>query len=279
MNDDSSPFEQLREQQARLFDALVRAPLVEITGVVGARDATGSKFAGDVQWTLAFTCDAWRVGDAPIDTRPLTVRRHLSEDELAQFRSRIRANTIMRFRARVAIENTLGSPQALLESVVGPVSGDPDLGRFLAQALQPVTLDDAQFGMFTFDRRADWFEAKTRWGRAPVALTVVAKESIEAERAITIARELWREQRAWHERIERYAVEKLLPLKNGNWLGEEEEPFSAKAFVSQMTLESISVHPDGSFEFWHDDGDLFWGHSIVVRGNLADGPTDADIPG
>ena len=37
--------------------------------------------------------------------------------------------------------------------------------------------------------------------------------------------------------------------------------------------------PDGRFEFWHEDGGLFWGRSIHVRGTLTAGPTDADIPG
>lgn len=276
---DPDPIDALRDRQARLFEELSRAPVVDITGVVGASGSAGSKLGGDTLWTFSFTFDTWRVGTGSIETRPLTVRRRVDEQALAHHRNQVLADAIIRVRARLAMENVLDSPQALLEALAGGVTDDDELNRALARSQQPITLIDAQFGMFTFDRRADWFEAKTRWGRAPVALTVVAKESIEAERAITIARELWREQRAWHERIERYAVEKLLPLKNGNWLGEEEEPFSAKAFVSQMTLESISVHPDGSFEFWHDDGDLFWGHSIVVRGNLADGPTDADIPG
>jgi hypothetical protein len=46
-----------------------------------------------------------------------------------------------------------------------------------------------------------------------------------------------------------------------------------------MILESIAFEADGDFTFWHDDGEMFRGHSIEVRGNLADGITDADIPG
>ena len=46
-----------------------------------------------------------------------------------------------------------------------------------------------------------------------------------------------------------------------------------------MKLESISVRNNGSFDFWHNDGDLFWGHSIQISGNLTDGPKRADIPG
>ena len=45
-----------------------------------------------------------------------------------------------------------------------------------------------------------------------------------------------------------------------------------------MKLQSIVFYPDGDFNFWYDDGDLFWGHSIAISGNL-EGLKDADIPG
>ncbi|NMM62426.1 hypothetical protein HBE96_06930 [Clostridium sp. P21] len=31
------------------------------------------------------------------------------------------------------------------------------------------------------------------------------------------------------------------------------------------------------FEFWYDDGDLFWEHSILSSGNLKHSPNDVDI--
>jgi hypothetical protein len=34
--------------------------------------------------------------------------------------------------------------------------------------------------------------------------------------------------------------------------------------------------PDGAFEFWHNDGDLFWGHSILIVGSLEEGLTDGE---
>jgi hypothetical protein len=74
-------------------------------------------------------------------------------------------------------------------------------------------------------------------------------------------------------------VQALLPLKNESWLAEGEVDVTADQFKGRMALESITVHPDGSFEFWHNDGDLFWGHSIQISGCLSKGPTGADIPG
>jgi hypothetical protein len=71
----------------------------------------------------------------------------------------------------------------------------------------------------------------------------------------------------------------LLPLKNDTWLQKGESPLTEADFLKRMRLQSIWFGEDGSFEFWHNDGDLFWGHSIEVRGNLKDGLTEADIPG
>ncbi len=97
--------------------------------------------------------------------------------------------------------------------------------------------------------------------------------------ALQVARALWKDQEQWARRIEDYAVQELLRLKNESWLDAEEVELTADQFKARMTLESITVEPDGSFDFWHDDGDLFCGHSIQVSGNLSEGPTDADIPG
>lgn len=51
-----------------------------------------------------------------------------------------------------------------------------------------------------------------------------------------------------------------------------EKPLTAAQFLKRMKLQSVNADPDGSFAFWHDDGDLFWGHSIQVTGNLKGRP-------
>ena len=80
---------------------------------------------------------------------------------------------------------------------------------------------------------------------------------------------MWRAQKSWRAKVMAYAVKQLLPLKNDTWLGDDEQPLSAKQFQARMKLDSITVSPDGSFDFWHDDGDLFWGHSIQISGGFS----------
>jgi hypothetical protein len=102
-------------------------------------------------------------------------------------------------------------------------------------------------------------------------------ESIEA--ALKTAETIWSRQTEWTQRVTAYAVAQLLQLKNDFWLEDNEQPLSADDFVERMDLESISFDNDGDFEFWHDDGDPFWGHLIQICGNLTDGLTRADILG
>ena len=113
----------------------------------------------------------------------------------------------------------------------------------------------------------------------PVSLSLSTDQPDELEKALRTAHSLWQNQSKWNERIRNYAVQELLPLKNDAWLGEGEAELSADQFDGRMMLESVTVYPDGSFEFWHNDGDLFWGHSIQIGGTLSEGPTQADIPG
>jgi hypothetical protein len=71
----------------------------------------------------------------------------------------------------------------------------------------------------------------------------------------------------------------LLEVKNGSWLNEGELPMSEAQFMRKMKLESITVEEDGSFDFWFEDGDIFWGHSIEVRGDQERGFFDAGFHG
>ncbi|WP_282074860.1 DUF2262 domain-containing protein [Maribacter aquivivus] len=74
-------------------------------------------------------------------------------------------------------------------------------------------------------------------------------------------------------------TEKLLPLKNEDWIEENETIISKKEFVKRIKLTFILVFDDTSLELVYDDGDLFWKHQIVVDLNKENKITDVDISG
>jgi hypothetical protein len=201
----------------------------------------------------------------------------VTDEELKTFQDMIVPYEVIRIKARVVVDSVLGSPQALLEAYEGRESSDPELSQSAEQLQKPVTFEDPLLGTFTLDRRVDWFTGQVVWDGESISLNL--SESTKLESALRTAHALWRNQGEWNQRVRNFAVEQLLPLKNDTWLDEGEGELTPDEFRERMTLESITVNADGSFDFWHDDGDLFWGHSIQISGNLAEGPMDADIPG
>lgn len=50
-------------------------------------------------------------------------------------------------------------------------------------------------------------------------------------------------------------------------------------FAALLELQSIDTDCKGRFHFWFDDGDIFWGHAVLVAGNLQDGLQNASMEG
>lgn len=93
------------------------------------------------------------------------------------------------------------------------------------------------------------------------------------------AHALWNDAAGWHARVLDRTVADLLDLKNDTWLDEDEKTVTADEFTQRIALQSVGIDGNGAFEFCFADGDLFWGHAIMVRGTLEEGPTATNIAG
>jgi hypothetical protein len=266
-------------QQIELMAQLERCATVEVLGVVRANGVGGGLNGKEEHWTLRFAFDAWKYSSGKIQNQKLTICKIVSREELNLYMRQIRPFDVVRILARVAEQNILGSPQALLVELIGKDDTDAELNQFALNLQQPVTFQDARFGTFTLDRRLNWYGAKPSWGSNSIRLSYTTDDCEKIKGLLTETYLLWDSQESWSERIANYAVAKLLPLKNKAWLADDESELSADQFKSKMKLESISIQPNGKIEFWYEDGGLFWGHAIRVSGNLADGPDDAGIEG
>ena len=126
-------------------------------------------------------------------------------------------------------------------------------------------IDHPTLGRLEYDKKLDWYTAKVPVDGRVAELSIPchgAKGEPPALRhAVRIAGRLEKLCRAAKER----AVRDLLALKNERWRNEGEPEVDADEFRRRMTLEGIVVNGDGSAEFYHLDGDLFWGHCILIR--------------
>ena len=80
------------------------------------------------------------------------------------------------------------------------------------------------------------------------------------------------------EKAKEYTAHKLLKLKNDLWLEEDEKEVTKKDFKDRMKFTSLYVFSE-SANFYFDDGNLFWGHTIEVTINQNLEFIDANIVG
>jgi len=278
-NDDEIA-ELTRRLQAR-SDELSRQPAIQVIGLVDTSGAGGRPGEEENDpWTLTFLFHRWRIPPGPMNTRPLTVSYTAPRPDYRSLKKQIGPYHVLAIRARVVEESVLGSPQAELVEFLGPDASDSEMIQAAVDLKTPVTENDPLFGLFTLDRQTNRFTAKVKWNGKIVLLNLHADHSSKLDgAALQVAKALWKDQKSWTKRIQDYAVQELLPIWDNAWRDDDEAELTPKKFQAKMGLESVSVDTDGSFEFWHNDGNLFLGHSILIGGNLTDGPTQADIPG
>lgn len=246
-----------------------------IQGVLDPQDTGGGVRIEGKSWMLSFSLIRWRDEMGELHTTRLRVQRQVSEQQLSRYNRRLESNPLRALRVRL-LDNKTAELIALLNT---EVTDDDELSRFSQELLAPRHFHDPFFGTLTLDRRSNCYEARVLWNNETPLLSLDADSEGNLAAIPQSVRDLWEDQASWNERLLRCAVEHLLELKNDNWLDDDEEPLTEEQFMSRMRLAEISMDEDGSFSFWYDDGDLFFGHTIVVAGNLTDGPTDACFMG
>jgi hypothetical protein len=246
-----------------------------IIGLVDAGGAGGGTVGGSGHWSLIFHLAGWRHPGSRVVVGERRCEMPVREAELRPLMDRVKAYTIV----EAEIDNSSTATVTKLRRIVRTGASDPDLEQLAIRLQEPILLHVPTLGRLEYIRRFGEFEGRAEWCGRVVAVSLRCANPDDPAAVLQAAARLFTEQAEWDGRVREYAVGKLLPLKNGSWLEEDEAELSAGTFLSKMTLETISVEESGDFSFWHNDGDLFWGHAIHISGSLSEGVTDADIPG
>lgn len=270
--------EELQARAARVNAQLRAAPVVEILGLVGPSGGSGSKGGPGAPWHMNATLAAWKLPQGPVQTSELQLRRQVEYEQLDELQKSLTAFALRKLRVRLLVDNEMGKPQAWLEEIAGAAQ-DADLEAEAARLRAPVLYLDPVFGTCTLDRALDWFEAKGLWLGQEVGVHLSTGDTDALPELLAHAHALWADQAQWQERLLETAVRDLLALKNDNWLDDDEKPLDAARFTPRMKLQSVTFYEDGEFEFCFDDGELFWGHAIMIDGSLGGGPESASIAG
>lgn len=140
-------------------------------------------------------------------------------------------------------------------------------------------LIDGLLGTLAWDDNLNWYRGEVRLANTSFKVSLTPDEGTDASNALSRAKQIIEDLEQYQQMAADYAVHGLLELKNDIWLEEGGEKVSADEFKAKMMLEAITVEADSNVTFWHNDGDLFWGHSIQVCIDENDKCISTDIPG
>ena len=204
---------------------------------------------------------------------PALLETMVDETLLEYLRQRTPSNFIITVVARPAGDN-----QHFLITDLPKPGFDPRLKAILEEQKKPVTMDVEDLGTFTLNRHLGWYDAAVEWLGEEIALNL-DQNADTLDAAQDTARTLMANQADWDQRVRAFAAEQLLEQVN-NLLADQEEaaqPYTAQSLAAQFQIDSLLAGPNGTFEFWFSDDDLFLAHPVHVTGTLEQGPTLAEM--
>ncbi|MCT4597238.1 MAG: NADAR domain-containing protein [Vallitalea sp.] len=139
---------------------------------------------------------------------------------------------------------------------------------------------DNELGKFTLYNKAALYTATIDWCGNEVELYMYTEDESELKQLIKQYKKSFSNYPEWDARAKQYACE-LLTLKNDVWLDEEndEAELTEAEFKKRMSLLVIELYIDNTYTLWYNDGDMFFGHVIVIQGDFENGFTSAQIEG
>ncbi len=279
MNEQSGGIlEDLQQNRKNLMNQLSKRGITDIFGVVDASGAGGFKLQEEERWTLLFSFDAWRFSDTNLRNDKLTFRMLVTEEDLETLKESINPFDILHVRAGVVKNSIFEGTHGLLVELVGSISSDQELNLHAAELSKPVVFNDSFFGFFSLNRKLNWYQSDTLWKSKFVRLNLSMDNCEDEKVVLKTARSLWNAQESWSQQVYDYVVANIPDLKITLCPDEGEVMVVPDLFESRLEVETITVYPDRSFEFWYKDSEQLLGQPIIVYGNLSDGPIDIDIP-
>lgn len=138
-------------------------------------------------------------------------------------------------------------------------------------------------GELNYSEKFEWYEGKIILNDTELALNIYYASPKElAKIAAFVSKQI---NAKFYDRALLEMEKDMIVLKNDTWLGEdedtgeEESPITAEQFRKRISISSMVFYDDCSSTIYCKDGDVFWGHSIVVNIDKNGNYEDANLAG
>jgi hypothetical protein len=256
------------------FNAKFDKEIKEIAIITQTRPFSGAKSGTDKFYEVIMGITAWKfITGKEIFTGEYSLTVKADSEGIKSLREKILPDTIISLKVRQK------GNYFLLVEIFENKTIDEELEKILKEQTKQIIYKDDTLGRFILDKRFDIYTKKIEWDNKNVELNIEKYKGKRLSDAFITANEFIREQIMWDQKVKKFAANKLLKLKNEEWLEENEKEITLEQFVERINVENINIFSRKRFEIYFDDGDIFWGHEIIVSGNLEKGPIRVEIEG
>jgi hypothetical protein len=221
-------------------------------------------------WSFHFA--AWRAEGDEVVIDGLKINLPVSPFEWPKRKSKIRPANIVACEVTwppaPAIESWESQSVTLLKWLV--VGSDPDLDACQQQMLNPPAKMECAFGTLHRDERFDQMNGSVVWSGEPIKITINGEFGGDAAGQAEVFASILADQDKWNDRMATIIREEFL-LWRDTWAQDDELGMSCADYATHFRLESIEMISTDMLSFWLDDGGLYGGHAIELRGNPGSG--------
>lgn len=133
------------------------------------------------------------------------------------------------------------------------------------------------FSEFQFDSDTKNYDGQIKFNNRDFVDLTISIETFDKDKVFKLAENVFKKIEELEETYKESIAEDLLTIHNETW--NEESITSKSEFINRIKLEGILFFCDGNAELYYNDGDLFWGHTIVVSINENGQYQDSQIYG
>nr|MDE6425803.1 DUF2262 domain-containing protein [Ruminococcus sp.] len=186
------------------------------------------------------------------------------------------------YRIRGYLEKSENPKKIYLTEITSGKEKNEFFYNLLTEHNKEVSVNSEILGKVVLNKNYDWYEGNAYWcgSESPFSINLENPDDDITE-ILRLVEDFYKNQSEWDRKLREFSASQLTELAN-DWLedeyyeedGEETEPIqkiTEKDFSERISINSIGFDMNGNFSVYYNDDDMFWGHSIVIYGNIKTG--------
>lgn len=199
------------------------------------------------------------------------------------------------YRIKGYLEKAKNPEEIYLTEIISDNEENDFLANLLTEYNKEISINSETLGKLIFNKDLEWYETENNleWCGEDVEFSISPDGENDINEFLPLAEEFYKNRQEWDKKLRDFSASQLTELAN-DWAyqefyeyydedeeeesDEEAESFkeiTEKEFAERISISGISFYTDGNFEVFYDDDDMFWGHSILIDGNIKTGELES----